>query len=228
MKIMSQMTELLEKLEKSGLIERLDETEKKMAVNHADTIINLVRDWPDTDTYNTLGAVYPLLNKRQRYGGLRIVLNVMDRIRYDHVSASHTPYIRDPQLLSDISASQPLYWPGLHDEESLWKGKNFDQLREEIMGADGLFVPDRVTSDFVVAYALLRSDFTNFGEEYAKAANPEFLKRVLKGIITLRFAKDKNGDEKEKDRKRLRELLPKSLHEQIEPLKQEEDWMLVA
>lgn len=90
------------------------------------------------------------------------------------------------------------------------------------MTPDGLFDPAKVRSDFLVAYALIRKDFTHFGEDYVRAANPEFLQRVLKGIVALRF--DKATEEQvDQGRKRLYELLPVSVHERIEPLRQEAD-----
>lgn len=222
---MVEVTEILKRLE-VGLVERLDAPDLKDGITNSGLVLGAVEE--RAHLYNCLGAIYPLLSRGEKTQGLRLVLRQMDGIRYDKVSLGHTPYIRDPQLLSDIGESRRLYWPGLHDEEKLWKGKkDFKELKEEIIGEDGLFKLDKVTSDFVVAYALLRSDFTNFGEDYVQAAHPGFLKRVLKGIVTLRFAEREDDIKIEKGMKRLQELLPKSLHDQIDPIRKEADWTII-
>lgn len=144
------------------------------------------------------------------------------------MSVGHTTGIIEPLLLADIGIARPLYWPGLEEAEMvLKKYSNFFDLQKELIEEDGLFNPRKVVSDFLMACSLLRSDFCDFGEDYAKTANSQFLERALRGIVWLRFGmKDGNTTEGiEKGNKRLRELLPKSLHERIEPLRQEGGWV---
>ena len=180
---------------------------------------------PDSDLYNVVGSIYPLLDRRQRNEVVGAHLNQFDGLNYLAVNSNHTPNIREPLLLADITIVRPLYWPGLHDEKHLWDGKvSFAELEKEIMDEKGLFDPSKVRSDFLVAYALMRKDFTSFGEDYAKTANPEFLNRVVKGIVALRFARTKT-EEIEKGRNRLYELLPKIVHGRIEDLRKEADWI---
>ncbi len=181
--------------------------------------------------YNAVGAVYPYLDRKQKNKALgEIIFRILDTRNYAEVNgergAGHTTGIREPLLLSDIAIARPLYWPGLHDEERLWKDKAcFCDFQVETMDEEGMFYPTRVNSDFIVAYALLRNDFTSFGEEYAEAANPAFLGRVLKGIVAMRFAGAKDQSDIRKGTERLKELLPESVHDKIEPLRLEGGWV---
>jgi len=175
--------------------------------------------------YNAVGAVYPYLERPQKNKALRQVLNCMDGINYMYVQLSHTSYVREPLLLSDIEIVRWMYWPGLHDEEHLWKGKPFCQIREEIIDENGMFRRDKVQSDYLVAYALLRSSTANFGKEYVSVANPNFLDRVLKGIVAMRFAHSEDDEEVERGKARLRELLPASIHSRLEEIRLERDWV---
>ncbi|MFH1308086.1 MAG: hypothetical protein ABIH72_04495 [archaeon] len=175
--------------------------------------------------FDIVGAAYPWYTRDQKDSALKQVLGVLDKYRYDIANLVHTPNIREPLLLSDIGICSPLYWPGLRDEQHLWKDVDeFYELQEKIMTPDGLFNPRLVHSDFLVAYAILRNDFTPFGEEYAKAANPLFLNRVMKGIVGLRFGRAETNEEIKKGEARLREYLPESLHDRITPLREEADW----
>jgi len=236
---MIEIVETVEQLGRLGLLERLTESQCKEGLDNFDLISSLdgsagqrsvyIGDdyVPKIEVYNALGAIYPLLSREKKLYGLQSILRKMDGVRYDRVSMNHTPYIRDPQFLSDIGASRGLYWPGLYDEEKLWNEEtDFKKFREKNMDEKGLFRADRVNSDFLVSYAILRSDFSKFGESYAEVANPGFLKRVLKGIVTLRFSGCKNEEEIEGGRKRLQEFLPSSVHDKIEPLRNEANWVI--
>ncbi|OGJ18540.1 hypothetical protein A3K73_05005 [Candidatus Pacearchaeota archaeon RBG_13_36_9] len=180
--------------------------------------------------YNAVGTVYPYLDRKQKNRALGEILRILDTRNYAEVNGGngvgHTTGIREPLLLSDIVIARWLYWPGLHDEEHLWKDKAcFCDFQAETMDKEGMFYPTRVNSDFLVAYALLRKDFTPFGEEYAQAANPAFLERALKGIVAMRFAGAKGQSDVIKGTERLKELLPEIVHDRIEPLRQEGDWV---
>ncbi len=182
--------------------------------------------------YNNIGTVYPSLERSQKDIVLKQIFGILDKRNYAEVngvySAGHTPGIREPLLLSDICIARPLYWPGLYDEEQLWKKfDNFYDFEKNVMG-EGTFRKDMVNSDFLVAYAVLRTDFTNFGgdfAEYLRENNPNFLGRVIKGIVGLRFTRAETSEKVESKRKRLEEILPRSLHDGIEPLRQEADWV---
>ena len=180
--------------------------------------------------YNSIGVVYPFLERPQRNKALGETLKILDKRNYMEVngetSIGHTTGIREPLLLSDIAVVRRLYWPGLHDEDSLWKKHlTFSEFQNENMSSDGMFRKERVRSDFLVAYALLRSDFTSFGEDYAKIANSEFLERTLQGIVAMRFARLTEKNDIEKGLKRLKQLLPVSLHDRIDPLREKADWV---
>ena len=180
--------------------------------------------------YNAVGAAYPFLEREQKNNALTQILNILDGRNYAEVNgargAGHTTGIREPLLLSDIAIARPLYWPGLHEEENLWKKcSSFEDFKKQNMNEEGMFKKDRVKSDFIVAYSLLRSDLANFGEDYIKAANPDFLERTLQGIVGMRFARTKTPDEIKNGRERLHTILPKSTHEKIETLMQKADWV---
>ncbi|MFC1682302.1 hypothetical protein ACFL0X_01655 [Nanoarchaeota archaeon] len=211
--------EVFERLNDLGLLERLDEPTKIAGISNFDLLTSLV------GTHNNaVSAIYPLLARDQRDKVVEAYLDLFGGMRYDVANRDYSPKIREPQLLADITIEIPLYWPGLHDEEKLWKDKkNFVELQRDIMTEDVLFDPRKVRSDFLVAYALMR---TKFGDDYVKVANPNFLERVLKGIVALRFAGITDDDEIEKGRQRLHKLLPEAVHDRIEPLRQEADWII--
>ena len=181
--------------------------------------------------YNSVGAVYPYLDRDQKDRALGKILNILDERNYAEVNGTrgtgHTTGIREPLLLSDICIARPLYWPGLYDERNLWEKHNsFYDFQKETIDENGMFKKEKVKSDFLVAYAVLRKDFTYFGDDYVKVVNNSFLERVLNGIVSLRFPqKDKEKLEDIKNgRERLMELLPESVHGRIELLRQKEDW----
>lgn len=230
---------VIEQFGRKGLLERLGNEEKNTGTENYNFFITQLKDMkydrnvmlgddflPDTDYYNAIGAIYPMLSREQKDEALKTFLEKFDKINYYYTNHNHTPFIREPELLSDIGITRGFYWPGLHDEKHLWKDiKNFEEFKNKYIGEGGLFNPEKIKNDFLVAYALLRKDFTStsFGEDYLKIAHPEFLNRVLKGIVGLRFA---NASEKElgAKKRRLFELLPESVHDRIESLRQEADW----
>lgn len=179
--------------------------------------------------YNAVGAAYPYLDRNQKDGALRQILSILDKRNYAEVNgdrgAGHTTGIREPLLLSDICICRAPYWPGLRDEKALWEGKTFSEIKANTIDEGGMFRTDRVTSDFLVAYAFLRPDIAGFGEEYVRIANPLFLERVLRGIVGMRFSHAKTEEEVVKRIKRLEEILPKSVHPRIELLRQGADWV---
>jgi hypothetical protein len=140
--------------------------------------------------YNSIGAIYPVLKREIKNKSLEKILNIFGGLRYDYVQISHSSYIREPALLSDIAISCNLYWPGMDEGENLIKKYNnlFCDFKFEAIDEKGNFNPNIIQSDFIVAYSLLRKDFCNWGEEYVKIANPNFLDRTLNGIAGMRFA----------------------------------------
>lgn len=187
----------------------------------------------NTSVYNIVGVIYPRLSREQKDSAIHRLLTYLDTKRYDVVAREVTPYIREPLLLSDINIVRPLYWPGLEGGEGEKLIKNyltFELLRKITIDENGLFLQDKVHSDFLVANAILRSDFCDYGEAYARVAEPEFLNRVLRGLVANRFARRKateelSNEEIEERTHRLQELWPKSLHDRIEPLRLEGGWV---
>jgi hypothetical protein len=175
--------------------------------------------------YNAVGSVYPYLEREQRDKALGEIFKILDKRNYFEVQISHTCGIREPLLLGDIFACRSLYWPGLYDEKKLWSGKSFEEVKDSIIDENGLFKQDKVISDFLVAYALLRKDVGNMGRKYVEVANPNFLNRVLKGIVAIYFARVHDLDEVEKKTANLKKILPKSLHSRLDLLREEADWV---
>lgn len=204
--------------------------------------------WP---LYNAVGAAYPYMDREQKDDALWQLFAILDKQNTAIITGDrgvgHTTGIREPLLITDISNVRP-YWPGLGEGKWIIKQfENFSDLQSKLIDENGMFKPKSsahaigggpsgVNSDFVVAYALLRKKYSDFGEYYMEVANPAFLERVIKGIITLNFGyiqsekylrhegKEKSEKHIAKRRARLIELLPESIHHKIEPLRQEADW----
>lgn len=175
--------------------------------------------------YNTVGVAYPSFKREDKDYALGQLLSIMDKLNYADVNGSrgegHTPGIREPLLLSDIGITRPLYWPGMRKQErKIGECRDFSEFRDRFMTADGLFKSWEIESDFLMAYSVLRSDFSDFGEEYCEAAEESFLDRTVRGIVALRFAPRSidsvSEEEIEERRERLRFLLPSPLHPQID------------
>ncbi|MEN9625917.1 MAG: hypothetical protein RL557_245 [archaeon] len=158
-------------------------------------------------------------------------MQAFEGVSHAHVRIAHIPDIREPLLLADLIIAQPQYGQNLIKKDTIEK-RVFGEVEREIMTDNGLFNPEKktdfpfrfkLTSDFVIAYTLLRNDTSSCGEEYAKAAHPAFLERVLKGIVALRFARlDETKEERRMNR--LYELLPQIVHQRLKPLREEADW----
>lgn len=180
--------------------------------------------------YNAVGSVYPYLDRETKDGALGELLHIFDGLNCGYVNGSrgvgHTTGIREPLLLSDIGVVRRLYWPGLDEGRAVLKQyKFFHDFEKEMIDERGLFNQKKVQSDFVVAYAVLRSDYCSFGGEYVKCANQNFLERVLRGIVWMRFGRCESFEEIKKGMARLRDFLPESVHERLEPLRQEGGWV---
>ncbi|MFH1503249.1 MAG: hypothetical protein ABIE36_01170 [Candidatus Diapherotrites archaeon] len=151
--------------------------------------------------YNSVGGIYPFLDRELKNKALSKTLGILDLQNYVNVQISHTPYIKEPLLLSDITIARGLYWPGMDEGKNrIKKFESFFDFKFEYMTKEGFFKKDLIDSDFIVAYSLLWKDFCNWGEEYLEVANPSFLERVLKGIVGMNFAssfKLKNLSEEE-------------------------------
>ena len=144
----------------------------------------------DIAAYNALGAVYSNLPEPVRAQALTAYLNQMDNVNYRYVSKKHTSLISEPLAVSDICTARGLYWPGLVEGRRLvYQHQTFTEFERKVMTADGLFKVEEVRNDFTVAYAVLRSDRSSFGADYAKASHPQFLERVIEGIVAMRFRK---------------------------------------
>ncbi|MBN1645801.1 hypothetical protein JW868_02060 [Candidatus Woesearchaeota archaeon] len=172
--------------------------------------------------YNAVGAVYPYLTREQKDNALREILRILDRRNYlevngGHGGYGHTPGIREPLLLSDIAVVRPLYWPGLFEEDHLFRDNpTWADWKANVMLENGMFNPRVVNSDFCVAYRLLRNDLRGHPEAYSVEANPAFLERTLHGIVAMRFGPKQRQEDSDQGRERLRELLPESVQDRVE------------
>jgi len=176
--------------------------------------------------YNAVGSAYSSFTRKQKDLALKEILEILDRRNYLEVQTTHTPGIREPLLLADIKLIRPLYWPGMDEGKKIIEEFNgdFAEIQATMMDCDGLFFPESVNSDYIVAYSFLRSDFCDFGEAYVGVANMEFLDRVVRAVCWQRFGRTNDEVEIRKGTERLMELLPVSLHERIEPLRLERGW----
>ena len=175
--------------------------------------------------YNAVGAVYPYLERPQRDKALRQILNILDGINYRYVQSSHTPFIREPLLLADITICRGIYWPGLEEGVNLMKRYScFAELKEKTIDEEGLFRKNKVKSDFVLAAALVHGKNSSWGNDYIDTAHPEFLNRVFKGIVAIDFARTP-PEEFESIVKEFHEVWPERFCKRIEPIRQEADWV---
>ncbi len=238
---------LIETLGSAGIYERVDSGSLFEGFSQAQDIMRLVKEAthesvigigddyiPNTKLYNALGCIYPFLSRENKDKALHAYLTQFNGINYMRVQNNHTPYIREPLVLADIWIINPLYWPGLEESSAQVKGgENFTTFQEKYMLPTGLFNPQKTQNDFLLAYAALRSDKSTFGREYALAAKPSFLERVVKGIVAMRFGRF-NYDAQRPELageyadqhdllERLHTLLPVELHPQIEIHRSEGD-----
>ncbi len=223
-------------LGEAGLYERVDKSFMDKAVGNFNVLILQLaykkngdipginnNSHPDKNVclYNSIGVIYPYLNKQQKNMVVKAHLRQFKPIEQSHVNHNHTRFIREPLLLADIcAASKSRYWPGFSSESYLWEDeKSFSDLEKQIM-ENGLFKTKKVKSDFLVAYGLLSSDISKFGEDYIKVVQPEFLNRVLDGIVTVAIDGNRNKGYITREMKALRKRLPKSTHEKLEEFKE--------
>ncbi len=176
------------------------------------------------ELWNAVGSVYPLLNRNQKNHALRQVLGVLDKENY-FCSQGQVEGIREPQLVSDICVTRRLYWPGLSEGKSLIEKYNtFSSLKKAVIDESGMFDRDAVSSDFLVAVALLHPEICDFGEDYVLVANPIFLNRTL-GAITAKFFAGVTDPQKiEKSYANVKKWTPKSVHDRINAFVERRDW----
>ena len=194
--------------------------------------------------YNSVGAIYPFLDRKTKNTALHKILNILDGINSQYVQLSHTSYIREPLLLSDISTVRPIYWPGLDEgKRKINECKVFPDFKIKYMH-NGFFKKEMVDSDFIIAYSLLRNDLLEWGDAFVEVVNPSFLDRVLEGIITMCLTlnynvlgltkEELNGvDQKklhdkihariEKEKKNIKNILPKTLDKKIDEIIEKAD-----
>ena len=123
--------------------------------------------------------------------------------------------------------------------------QNFEELRKNLIDNEGLFfhpglkedgrqlfkgwTPEKklggVNSDFVVAFSLLRSDICDYGKDYIRIADPNFLNRTMQGIIGMRFSNAETKEDIKVGKTRLKKLLPDPLHGRIDYLRKMAEWV---
>ena len=178
---------------------------------------------PNTDLYNALGAIYPLLCRTKRDKIIGACLAQFDNIRYDCVQENHISYLREPLLLADITIARRIYWPGLYEGIKLVKRYNEYSDFGSFIDAKGIFNPKLVASDFLTAYYLLRKDKFDSSSEYVRQSHPAFLERAVKAVVNMRFGTLASGNFSE-GVARLQELLPVEVHSLIDKFVLEKDW----
>lgn len=179
--------------------------------------------------YNSVGAVYPYLDREQKNRALKQVLNILDGLRSSYVNGAegigHTTGIREPLLLTDIVLVRGHYLPGIGESRNIVRQfPNFYEFRKGVMNEQGEFYVGQVKNDFLMSFTLLNSKYCDYGEDYANFAlehTPEFLDRVLNGIAAIIYKRGPNPDGEKNDVLPL----PKKLHERIKQFGQKRDWV---
>lgn len=175
--------------------------------------------------YNAVGEVYSYLERSQKDKALRQVLKILDDINYFYVQISHTPYIREPLLLTDISICRRIYWPGFDDELNLIKKySSFKRFKNETIDERGFFKRDKVKSDFILATVLMHRKYSEWGDNYIDVANPNFLNRVFNGIVAMDFSQvcQEKFDERVIE---FNKIWPKRFIEKLEEIIDRKDWV---
>jgi hypothetical protein len=88
---------------------------------------------------DTVGMVYPCLERQQREKALISCLNFLDGLRYDN-SQRNVELINEPWLIGDIVSNRHLYWCGFKEyEERQKKCVTWDDWKTEFISEDGKF-----------------------------------------------------------------------------------------
>ena len=181
--------------------------------------------------YNAVGDRYTSFTREQKDFAIKQTLAIMDEITYSIVNgiegSGHTSGIREPFYLGEIATVRRLYWPGLDEGRRIIKhhNGNFKEIKTDLITKDGKFKQGKVDSDFLVAYAFLRKDISNFGERFAETFDRDFIERTVIAVTKMRISTEKTEEEISKGLDRLRFLLPKSLHGSIESASKITDWV---
>ncbi len=130
-------------------------------------------------------------------------------------------YIGGPELKSDLIIARG-YPPEDEGKKLVEKfSGDFYSFRQELMDIRGLFKPEKVDDEFIVASSVLVSGMK---DQYAGMAQKRFLYRVLRGLIGMRLSQAE-PPEFENLTEELKEELPESLHSKIEPIRRLGGWL---
>lgn len=233
------ISNLVAKLGPAGIKERVSNETLLEGVKFADQIIDGVKNLtyervqgigddylPDLYAYNALGTIYPYLTMEQRENAVRAFLGHFDCLRYDRVQYNHTSKIMEPIALTDILSARWLYFSGLEDEtKQIGEAKKLKKFESIYMTKDGLFKPNKVDSDFLMAYAALRTDTWDYAKEYAREAHQQFLDRVVKGLVNVFFSDAKTEEKVKEKKKDITRILTPEVYPLIDYHLSKKDWI---
>jgi hypothetical protein len=186
--------------------------------------------WVSCALYNAVGEVYPSLTREEKNLALRQTFAIMDKWNYLIVNGGegdgHTTSIREPFYLGEICTVKRLYWPGLDEGRHIIKQHDgdFDRISAYLITEDGKFMEERVHSDFLVAYAFLRKDISDFGPRFVEVFDRGFMDRTVVAAVKFRMSRVEKEEDIRTGLDRLHELLPESLHDNIEAASRVKDW----
>lgn len=203
--IPEQIFEFVQRVGKLGLIERLastDPSDIQFGVKNVDKILTIGN--LSSLYLNAIGAFYPALPGSRKE-------SISSEIRW-LIESEGLFQLRDPRMFSDMLSHNPDSYRWFHDRVKSLGKENFRDIREWV-DKDGLFYPDKVSSDFLFACTVLSSEG---GEKYAKIARPGFLYRVLRGITNMSFTNIKYGGNFHERREELRQTFPPNVQERID------------
>ncbi len=232
------LSRLCAALGQAGILERADKPDLQDGISRADKIIEAVRNIevervqgigddfiPNTRLYNALGTIYPYLTREKKDQAVRAYLNQFDKVNYFYTQLNHTSKIKEPLALADILAVRWAYFPGLDDEISkISKTPDYPHFESKFMTKEGLFKPNKVESDFLMAYACLRNDTWSFSQQYVKEAHPFFLQRVIQGLTSIYFAGAKTQEDETNMFSELSDILPREAHPSMHLYEAQKDW----
>lgn len=223
---------LIEILGEAGIQEKVDKSVLEQALKQKKEIISYVNGMSDKKNrydhrlYNTLGAIYPSLTRAEKDEALGALLHLLDNMT-NNVAQVYSSYIREPLLLADLRLVRNEYWPGIDEGKKIIKkhDDNYLSIRQEILAENRLFRNEKVSSDFCVAYALLRSDTSSNGQAFCGALEPSFMIRAVNGIVNLHFGFDKmTHNEQVENYAHLKKIMPNTACNLIDEFYKEANW----
>ncbi|MBR9703657.1 hypothetical protein GOV10_06460 [Candidatus Woesearchaeota archaeon] len=228
--------ELFEKLGKAGVKERVPFYAQE-GLKRFDDLLSLVDakrhpeknnlggvGWPDHRLYNSLGVVYPWLDREEKDKVLDVVLEKMDNYSeplVHTIALDHLPFIREPLLFSDIVCVRN-HSLNLEEQAELLQEIVTQKEFLSFIGPDGLFRHEEIEQEFPLTYAAIRPDMSAHVYTALRHMNHLYLDRVITGVANMGLSH--LGGDKFKIVGSVKKLLSKDVHGKIWKAYNKKEW----